>query len=82
MQSARWKEIMAERGWLDMYLPRAEYTDYIKKNQESATRRSEGRRDDRIAGGCTVQRHGFTALPAVKPFHSQWTLNRIREGPE
>ena len=22
---------MTERGWLDMYLPRAEYAEYIKK---------------------------------------------------
>jgi putative tricarboxylic transport membrane protein len=36
-KSATWKQIMAERGWLDMYLPRAEYAAYIKNNQESAT---------------------------------------------
>jgi putative tricarboxylic transport membrane protein len=36
-KSDTWKKIMAERGWLDMYLPRAEYAAYIKNNQESAT---------------------------------------------
>jgi putative tricarboxylic transport membrane protein len=36
-RSDTWKKIMAERGWLDMYLPRAEYAAYIKNNQESAT---------------------------------------------
>ena len=37
VRSNSWKQIMAERGWLDMYLPRAEYAAYVKKNQESAT---------------------------------------------
>lgn len=37
VKSARWKEIMKQRGWLDMYLTRPEYAAYIKANQESAT---------------------------------------------
>jgi putative tricarboxylic transport membrane protein len=37
VKSAKWQEILKERGWLDMYLPRAEYAKYIDENQESAT---------------------------------------------
>jgi putative tricarboxylic transport membrane protein len=37
VKSATWKQLLKERGWLDMYLPRKEYAAYIKNNQESAT---------------------------------------------
>jgi putative tricarboxylic transport membrane protein len=37
VKTATWKQIMKERGWLDMYLPRKEYAAYIKNNQASAT---------------------------------------------
>jgi putative tricarboxylic transport membrane protein len=37
VKSETWKKIVADRGWLEMYLPRAEYAAYIKNNQESAT---------------------------------------------
>jgi putative tricarboxylic transport membrane protein len=37
VKSDRWKQILADRGWLSMYLSRAEYTKYIKDNQASAT---------------------------------------------
>ncbi len=37
VKSARWQEILKQRGWLDMYKNRAEYTAYVKENQESAT---------------------------------------------
>jgi putative tricarboxylic transport membrane protein len=37
VKSATWKQILTERGWLDMYLPRAQYAAYIKDNQASAT---------------------------------------------
>ena len=37
VKSAKWQEILKEKGWLDMYLPRAEYAKYIDENQASAT---------------------------------------------
>jgi putative tricarboxylic transport membrane protein len=37
VKSERWKEILKQRGWLDMYKNRPEYTAYVKENQESAT---------------------------------------------
>jgi putative tricarboxylic transport membrane protein len=36
-KSEHWKKTLADRGWLSMYLPRAEYAAYIKDNQASAT---------------------------------------------
>jgi putative tricarboxylic transport membrane protein len=32
-----WKKTLAERNWLDMYLPRAEYAKYLEENKASAT---------------------------------------------
>lgn len=37
VKSERWKEVLKQRGWLDMYKNRPEYAAYIKENQESAT---------------------------------------------
>jgi putative tricarboxylic transport membrane protein len=37
VKTERWQELLKQRGWLDMYKNRPEYTAYIKENQESAT---------------------------------------------
>jgi putative tricarboxylic transport membrane protein len=37
VKSDTWTKILKDRGWLSMYLPRAEYAAYIKQNQASAT---------------------------------------------
>jgi putative tricarboxylic transport membrane protein len=37
VKTETWKQILTERGWLDMYLPRPQYAAYIKDNQASAT---------------------------------------------
>ena len=36
VKSPRWHEILKERGWLDLYLPEAEYQTFIADETESA----------------------------------------------
>lgn len=36
VKSPRWQEIMTERGWLDLYLPEAEYQAFIAAETEAA----------------------------------------------
>jgi putative tricarboxylic transport membrane protein len=33
VKSDKWKTILAERGWLDLYQPRAEFTEYLAKDK-------------------------------------------------
>lgn len=37
VRSARWQQIVRERGWLDLYLPEAEYQALIRRETEQAT---------------------------------------------
>jgi putative tricarboxylic transport membrane protein len=37
VKSDKWKKILAERGWLDLYQPRAEFTEYLAKDKVEVT---------------------------------------------
>ena len=37
VKSDKWKKILAERGWLDLYQPRAEFTEYLAKDNVEVT---------------------------------------------
>jgi putative tricarboxylic transport membrane protein len=37
VRSPRWQQIVRERGWLDLYLPEAEYQAFIRHETEQAT---------------------------------------------
>jgi putative tricarboxylic transport membrane protein len=36
VQAPRWKQIMQDRGWLDLYLPEAEYQAFIREETRQA----------------------------------------------
>jgi putative tricarboxylic transport membrane protein len=33
VQSAKWKEILQQRGWIDMYQPSAEFAAFLKEER-------------------------------------------------